>query len=154
MWTGSQQIGVSLKPMLPVNLLRVSSGVLIFLSNVSISSCCIWCCCLICFLSEIFGQTDRGQNQKSTPRPTETSVATILASTKTAKTSLDWQDGMRHLRNGTIYFSVGVPDAICWHRTGRAGTLFTPSFLGCGCLPSVSFIRFHMSLICMQIICS
>ena len=47
MWTGSQQIGVSLKPMLPVNLLRVSSGVLIFLSNVSISSCCIWCCCWI-----------------------------------------------------------------------------------------------------------
>jgi hypothetical protein len=40
---------------------------------------------------------DPGQNQKGIPRPAETSVATISASTKTAKTSLDWQDGMRHL---------------------------------------------------------
>ncbi|MDG1910091.1 MAG: hypothetical protein P8I81_14650 [Pseudomonadales bacterium] len=40
---------------------------------------------------------DPGQNQKGIPRPTETRIAAILASTKTAKTSLDWQDGMRHL---------------------------------------------------------
>jgi hypothetical protein len=75
--------------MLPVNLLRVSSSVSIFLSKFLFLSVASDLAVELLF--------DLGQNQKGIPRPAETSVATISASTKTAKTSLDWQDGMRHL---------------------------------------------------------
>jgi hypothetical protein len=75
--------------MLPVNLLRVSSSVSIFLSKFLFLSVASDLAVELLF--------DLGQNQKGIPRPTETRIAAILASTKTAKTSLDWQDGMRHL---------------------------------------------------------
>jgi hypothetical protein len=75
--------------MLPVNLLRVSSSVSIFLSKFLFLSVASDLAVELLF--------DLGQNQKSIPMPTETRIAAILASTTTAKTSLDWQDGMRHL---------------------------------------------------------